>query len=77
MVAGTWTFAVVYDVGGTIPVAYSMDGVCKLYMYETKSAMRGVGIMGACINYFIPITILVYCYSRMAYSLRSKVSSVH
>jgi hypothetical protein len=69
-----WLLGDVFNVLNDVLTAYIEDGACKLYVFNTLTAMQASGTIGFCLNYFIPIFILIYCYSMMAYSLRSKVS---
>ena len=73
-IALAWFLATSFNLLNAVLTAYIQDGVCKLYVFNSVNAMKAAGIFGVALNYFIPIFILIYCYSMMAYSLRNKVS---
>ena len=76
MVATTWLLSVTHNLSGSMPYVYIAGGLCKMGIYNSKSVKLANGIVGFCLIYLIPITILIYCYGRMAYALTTKVSFV-
>ncbi|KAK2169079.1 hypothetical protein LSH36_12g08047 [Paralvinella palmiformis] len=75
MVATTWLLSVTHNLSGSMPYVYIAGGLCKMGIYNSKSVKLANGIVGFCLIYLIPITILIYCYGRMAYALTTKNTS--
>ena len=75
MVAAAWLIATIYNVAGNMPIVYTAHGTCYMMVYESKAAKQAKGMIGVSLVYFIPIFTLVYCYSRMAYALRTTVNN--
>ena len=74
MVATSWFIAIFYNLAGTMPTVYTANGLCNMMKYKSKAAMKTKEILGVSLVYFIPIFILIYGYSRMAFALQTKVS---
>ena len=68
-----WLLGITFNLTTTLPYAKVTDGHCELFISRGKTfdIVSGVGIIT--VLYFIPITTLVFCYGRMAYSLHMKI----
>ena len=69
-----WALGIIYDIMTSTLTAKIEDGQCKKFLYPDPVTQQAVGVFSICLNYFIPIIILIYCYSRMAWSLHLKIS---
>jgi len=74
------TIVAVWVIGFGQKMAYMMastrpvDGVCILsYWFPNFAASVLAGIFNWIVEYFIPITVIAFCYVRMLRALRSKV----
>ena len=65
-----------YKASFTIPSNIVRNGSCVKSSFPSAAAMKASGFSNACAEYFIPITIICFCYIKMAISLMKKTSSV-
>ncbi len=75
--------ALVWIVGPLFNVAYDVatsrveNGRCRmLEIWPSRSAHQAAGVIAFVLQYFIPIGILAFCYSHMAYSLQRRITAV-
>lgn len=67
-----WLIGPVYELSLEIPTAGVIDGVCVPFQYPNKATGQFCGLMTVFLEYFIPLLLIIYCYGRMAYALRSR-----
>ncbi len=73
-VACIWVLGIVYDIMTSTLTAKIEGGQCKQFLYPDIVTQKAVGVFSICLNYFIPIIILIYCYSRMAWTLHLRIT---
>ena len=55
-----------------------VDEVCIPWgSYNSVAAEKSVASMIICVEYFLPLTLMIYWYSRIVCALRTKVTARH
>lgn len=74
-IALAWVTGVGYNAAYMIPTARLVNGgSCTVYsVYPSVTVQRFNGVLTICVQFFIPLVVLIYCYTRMALVLRSRV----
>ncbi len=75
-IVAVWVIGLIWDIAGSVSTAKIEDGQCKQFLYPNAQVQQAVGLLGIFIVYFIPIFILIFCYSRMAYTLTKNMKKV-
>ena len=52
------------------------QGTCiRFTVYQSYAMKQSFGFFTITISYFLPLAVMIYCYARVVYTLRSKVDS--
>lgn len=75
MIGGPWFFGPLFYISFVTPTArINSDGRCTVYsVWPNALTQRAVGVFTVLIQFFTPLTILIYCYTRMALVLHKRV----
>lgn len=76
IIAGFYVFFFIFQlVVGSIPSFADDTPVCHFYTWPSLSAQAFVGFVVYLLAFLIPVLTMVFCYTRMILSLRSKVNT--
>ncbi|ELU06600.1 hypothetical protein CAPTEDRAFT_96648 [Capitella teleta] len=76
-VISTWTLGMTFNALMKIITSGVVNGRCRvLYHWSSPEARQGFGILTIVIEYFLPLVILIFCYSHMIYILKQMGSVV-
>ena len=71
----SWFVGIMYNILWEVPSSDIIDGSCLAFaVWPNDATQRFVGVVTFITQYFFPITMMTFCYSRMVYALRQKVS---
>ena len=72
-----WVIGPVYYLPYIIPTSKVMYGICMpLSIWPNKVSMVFSGILGVVLQYILPLLVLGYCYSAMAYVLHKRTTKI-
>ena len=71
-----WLVCILVEIVTTAPFTDIVNGVCVFLPYARSSAVeQTVAYCILIIFYFLPLALMIFCYSRIVYRLRTKVTS--
>lgn len=73
IIVAVWIIGPLYSALYMIPTSKVVDGVCRPFSdYPSAAAQKTAGIINVIFVYIIPLIVIIYVYSRMAFALRSR-----
>ena len=73
-----WVICPAFDVLLSCFTSDIIDGVCvPLAIYSSVAAEKTVAASVIFVGYFLPLALMIFCYSRVVYAIRTKVTSHH
>lgn len=70
-VISVWSIGMIFNALMKIITSDVVEGRCRvLYNWSSPQARQGFGIFTIVLEYFVPLLILIFCYSHMIYLLR-------
>ena len=77
IIAAVWTWGIFFNLVTIIPTTKIVYGACWMAsIWPNDTLRRFVGVLILVVNFFIPVAVMVFSYSRMILVLRSKAISV-
>jgi len=70
-----WIFVLAYTTIVSVVSADIINGKCVIIMHKSYVQEKAVSTLIFFIVYLLPLTLAVFCYSRIVYALRHKVKS--
>ncbi len=75
IICSVWAFGILFNFAFTIPTTKIIDGVCMAtIIYPNQTAAKATGAIIFIIQFLVPVLIMIFCYSKIALSLRRRVS---
>ncbi len=75
IICSVWAFGILFNIAFTIPTTKIIDGVCwAAIVYPNQTAAKATGTIIFIIQFLVPVLIMIFCYTKIVLSLRSRVS---
>ena len=66
-----WVFGIGFNAAYMIPTSHVKDGTCLLYTDWPSAKTRDIfGVIVVVLQFFIPLSIIIFCYAHIAYTLK-------
>ena len=76
-IATVWIWGIFFNLVIIVPTTKIVYGTCWIFsIWPTDTWRRFVGVLILVVQFFIPVTVMVFSYSRMILVLRRKATSV-
>ncbi len=75
---GSWLIGLLYNIAYMVPTSVIVGDQCHVYSRWPSNTVRvSFGLLTCIIQFFIPLGVMIVCYSRIVFVIRSKSKVSH